>query len=61
MVPTTYYAKSGDVHIAYQVVGEGPSTWCLFMAGSPILNISGRIPRWLGFSTSGFFQSADRL
>ncbi len=22
--PTTYYAKSGDVHIAYQVVGEGP-------------------------------------
>jgi class 3 adenylate cyclase/pimeloyl-ACP methyl ester carboxylesterase len=24
MVPTTHYAKSGDVHIAYQVVGEGP-------------------------------------
>jgi class 3 adenylate cyclase len=24
MAPTTYYAKSGDVHIAYQVVGEGP-------------------------------------
>jgi len=24
MVPTTRYAKSGDVHIAYQVVGEGP-------------------------------------
>jgi class 3 adenylate cyclase/alpha-beta hydrolase superfamily lysophospholipase len=23
MVPTTHYAKSGDVHIAYQVVGEG--------------------------------------
>jgi class 3 adenylate cyclase len=23
MVPTTRYAKSGDVHIAYQVVGEG--------------------------------------
>src|SRR5437773_3103815 len=22
--PTTKYAKSGDVHIAYQVVGEGP-------------------------------------
>jgi class 3 adenylate cyclase/alpha-beta hydrolase superfamily lysophospholipase len=24
MAPTTRYAKSGDVHIAYQVVGEGP-------------------------------------
>ena len=24
MVPTTHYAKSGDLHIAYQVVGEGP-------------------------------------
>ena len=24
MVLTTHYAKSGDVHIAYQVVGEGP-------------------------------------
>ena len=23
-VPTTHYAKSGDLHIAYQVVGEGP-------------------------------------
>src|SRR5688572_5406215 len=24
MVPETRYAKSGDVHIAYQVVGDGP-------------------------------------
>jgi class 3 adenylate cyclase len=24
MLPTTRYAKSGDVHIAYQVFGEGP-------------------------------------
>lgn len=23
-VPDTRYAKSGDVHIAYQVLGEGP-------------------------------------
>ncbi len=23
-MPTTKYARSGDVHIAYQVVGEGP-------------------------------------
>ena len=24
MPPKTQYAKSGDVHIAYQVVGDGP-------------------------------------
>ena len=24
MQPQTRYAKSGDVHIAYQVVGDGP-------------------------------------
>ncbi len=24
MPPETHYAKSGDVHIAYQVVGQGP-------------------------------------
>ena len=24
MVPATHYDKSGDIHIAYQVVGEGP-------------------------------------
>ncbi len=24
MQPTTRYTKSGDVHIAYQVFGEGP-------------------------------------
>jgi pimeloyl-ACP methyl ester carboxylesterase len=24
MPPETHYAKSGDVHIAYQVVGDGP-------------------------------------
>ncbi|MEA2610145.1 MAG: hypothetical protein QOJ75_2388, partial [Chloroflexota bacterium] len=24
MTPETRYAKSGDVHIAYQVVGTGP-------------------------------------
>src|SRR5437764_13434093 len=25
MVPVTKYAKSGDVHIAYQVIGDGPT------------------------------------
>jgi pimeloyl-ACP methyl ester carboxylesterase len=24
VIPETKYAKSGDVHIAYQVVGDGP-------------------------------------
>ena len=24
MIPTTRYAKSGDVHVAYQIFGEGP-------------------------------------
>ena len=24
MLPETRYAKSGDVHIAYQVIGKGP-------------------------------------
>lgn len=24
MQPQTKYAKSGDVHIAYQVIGDGP-------------------------------------
>ena len=28
-IPTTKYAKSGDVHIAYQVVGEGPQNLVL--------------------------------
>jgi hypothetical protein len=27
MQPDTRYAKSGDVHIAYQVFGEGPINW----------------------------------
>lgn len=24
MRPVTKYAKSGDVHIAYQIIGDGP-------------------------------------
>ena len=52
MVPTTHYAKSGDVHIAYQVVGEGPVDLVLIHGWIPILTISGKIPHWLGFSTA---------
>ena len=29
MIPATKYAKSGDVHIAYQVVGDGAQTLVL--------------------------------
>ena len=35
MQPKTKYAKSGDVHIAYQVFGEGPVD-LVFVAGSGI-------------------------
>jgi hypothetical protein len=34
MTPETRYAKSGDVHIAYQVVGEGPVDLVFIPAGS---------------------------
>jgi hypothetical protein len=32
MQPDTRYAKSGDVHIAYQVFGEGPINLVLAFA-----------------------------
>jgi hypothetical protein len=31
-IPTTHYVKSDDVHIAYQVIGEGPRD-LLFVPG----------------------------
>ena len=31
-LPTTKYVKSGDVHIAYQVIGDGPLD-VVFVAG----------------------------
>ena len=34
MVPETRYARSGDVHIAYQVIGDGPIDLVLCRAGS---------------------------
>ncbi len=37
MGPPTKYAKSGDVHIAYQVVGEGP--FDLVFSPSPVSNL----------------------
>jgi pimeloyl-ACP methyl ester carboxylesterase len=49
MQPTTHYAKSGDVHVAYQVFGEGPD---LVMAPGFVSHIENywdepRLARWL--------------
>ncbi|WP_236473669.1 alpha/beta fold hydrolase [Mesorhizobium muleiense] len=50
MQPTTHYAKSGDVHVAYQVFGEGRD---LVMAPGFVSHIENywdepRFARWLG-------------
>ena len=49
MQPTTHYAKSSDIHIAYQVFGEGPD---LVMAPGFVSHIENywdepRFARWL--------------
>ena len=49
MQPTTRYAKSGDVHVAYQIFGEGPD---LVMAPGFVSHIENywdepRFARWL--------------
>ena len=49
MQPTTRYAKSGEVHVAYQVFGEGPD---LVMAPGFVSHIENywdepRFARWL--------------
>jgi hypothetical protein len=43
-LPETRYAKSGDVHIAYQIVGTGPLDLVVVPASSLTLNGSGRSP-----------------
>jgi len=42
MLPETRYAKSGDVHIAYQVIGNGPID-LVFVPGF-ITGLSDRVP-----------------
>lgn len=39
-VPETRYAKSGDVHIAYQVLGDGPID-LLFVPGFVLYAFAG--------------------
>jgi hypothetical protein len=43
-LPETRYAKSGDVHIAYQIVGTGPLDLVVVPASSLTSNGSGRSP-----------------
>jgi pimeloyl-ACP methyl ester carboxylesterase len=49
MLPETRYAKSGDVHIAYQVIGKGPFD-LVFVPGfiSHVDHVWDE-PRWAGF------------
>ena len=45
-MPETRYPRSGDVMVAYQVVGEGPLDVVIAPPGSPTWSCSGR--RWAG-------------
>jgi hypothetical protein len=49
MLPETRYAKSGDIHIAYQVIGKGPFD-LVFVPGfiSHVDHVWDE-PRWAGF------------
>jgi class 3 adenylate cyclase len=47
--PETRYAKSGDVHIAYQVVGEGPIDLVLVPGFVSHLDIDWELPRYAHF------------
>jgi hypothetical protein len=46
-MPETRYARSGDVMIAYQVVGEGPFDVVVTPAPSPTWGCTGTSPGWL--------------
>ena len=49
-VPPTRYARSGDVNIAYQVIGDGPFD-VVFVAGAVThTELMWQIPRWAEFN-----------
>jgi hypothetical protein len=53
-IPTTKYAKSGDVHIAYQVVSEGAQNLVLFaFLAVPRILLAAHPPRPTGHRTVG--------
>ncbi len=47
--PATRYAESGDVSIAYQVVGDGPVDLLFIAGGISHLDLQWRNPGWGGF------------
>jgi pimeloyl-ACP methyl ester carboxylesterase/class 3 adenylate cyclase len=51
MGPDTHYALSGDVHIAYQVVGEGPFDLVFVPGFVTHMELQWRLPRFPGFLT----------
>jgi hypothetical protein len=46
--PQTRYARSGDVSIAYQVVGEGPFDLVFVPGAVSHVELSGRCPAFEG-------------
>ena len=52
MQPVTRYAKSGDVHVAYQVFGEGPVDLVVvtaFVSNIEVLWDEPDLARWLRY------------
>lgn len=47
--PQTHYAKSGDVHIAYQVIGDGPNTVVFSSGIFSNIEIAWELPAWRRF------------
>lgn len=50
--PSTRYARSGDIHLAYQVVGEGPRDGIEFDDRGPV-ELKGVAERWDLYATGG--------
>jgi hypothetical protein len=67
MLPKTRYAKSGDVHIAYQVIGDGPFDLVFVPGFISHVDHVWEEPRWSGFlerlasgAAAGTQQGQDR-
>jgi len=50
MQPQTRYAKSGDVHIAYQVIGEGPRDLVCSFGSASHVELIWEDPSWVRFA-----------
>ena len=49
--PKTHYAKSGDIHIAYQVVGDGPRDFVLLPGAWSHCDLMWEDPSFARFAT----------